>query len=262
MNKKLRLVAIAVAGLGLSLPLATHAELGLNSLTAQWWQWAFSIPNTPAEVVATPEGPEPFELVGSIHPLVGDDDDFGDPDLFEFCATGQHGEVWFLGGDFSGTGEFFERTCKVPAGKTILLPLINLACTTAEGAATPGDSVVQQSRDLKNCAEPVGDLLDGMAYFGPADGPLQKLKVKRLKTSRAFPVFYPPSNIAGLEIVDPNPSLAQADGQWIILRNLRPGRYRLEFTGVFDDPESPGIEFQIDGAYNLIVARPNGDLPE
>ena len=53
--------------------------------------------------IQAPEG-------GSTHPLVGNDDAAGDVDLFEYCGNGQHGELWFLGGDFSGTGEEIERT--------------------------------------------------------------------------------------------------------------------------------------------------------
>ena len=115
MNKKIALVAATVSALVLAPNAGSGTPQALSSnspasMTAQWWQWAFSIPNTPV----TKEGE------GSIHPLVGDNDDFGDPTFYEFCGNGQHGDVWFLGGDFSGTGEPFERTCTIPYGKTIL----------------------------------------------------------------------------------------------------------------------------------------------
>lgn len=245
-------IMIAVSVLGFIFPFTAHANSSSAGpkLTAEWWQWAFSIPNTPAS-----------EDGGSVHPLVGDNDDFGDPDFFEFCGNGQHGEVWFLGGDFSGSGETFERTCEIPAHKTILLPVINFECSTAEGDATQGASAEQQAQELKKCAKPVGDLLGGTAWFGPENGPLKEVKVRRIRTEDAFLVHFAPSNVIGLEDPYPNPSLAQADGQWVILRNLRPGRYRLEFTGVFDDPETPEIDFEINGAYNLVVSEENGELP-
>ena len=221
-------------------------------MTEQWWQWAFSIPSTPT---SDGEGE-------SIHPLVGDNDNFGDPGFFEFCGHGQHGKVWFLGGDFSGSGEFFERTCEIPARITVLLPVINFECSTAEGDATQTDSATQQTRELKECTKPVGDLLDGQAWFGIEDGPLHEVKVRRVRSSNAFFVYFSPFNVIGLENAGPNPSLAHADGQWVILRNLKPGRYRLEFTGTFNDPETPGIDFEINGAYNLVVVERNGELLE
>ena len=58
-----------------------------------------------------------------------------------------------------------------------------------------------------------------------------------------------------------NPSLADADGQWVVLEDLLPGRYRLEFTGVFDDPDTPEIDFEVNGAYNIEIAEPNGEPP-
>ncbi len=251
-NRKVAWTAVATAALafapniGSSAPQASSSN-SPASMTAQWWQWAYSIPNIPVEE----GGP-------SIHPLVGDDDDFEDPDFYEFCGNGQHGEVWFLGGDFSGTGEAFERTCTIPAGKTILLPVINYECSTFWGDATKGVSAAQQARELKECTGPVGDLLGGTAQFGPAGGPLEEIKVKRLRTAQAFSVYLSPSNVIDVSEPDPNPSLSQADGQWIILRNLDPGRYRLEFTGVVGDPPF----FEIDGAYNIEIAQPNGEPPD
>jgi hypothetical protein len=216
------------------------------NMTAQWWQWALSIPN-----VTDSEG-------NPIHPLVGLDTDNGPP--FEYCGNGQHGELWFLGGDFAGTGVPFERTCTIPFGKTIVLAVINAECSTAEGDATAGDPVKQQAKDLKECAEGIGDLLSGTALFGPEGGQLNEIRVQRLRTVNAFPVWFSPSNVAGLEDpITPNPSLSQADGQWVILRNLKPGFYRLEFTGVFIDPP---VTFQLNGAYNIEIAQPNGDTPD
>jgi hypothetical protein len=213
-------------------------------MTAQWWQWAFSMPN-----VSTTEG-------DWIHPLVGDDSTSGEPGFYESCGNGQHGDLWFLGGDFAGTGEPFERTCTIPFGKTIVLAVINVECSTAEGDATAGDPVKQQADDLKDCAESIGNDLSGTAAFGPIGGDLQEVRVERLSTVNAFPLWISPSNVAGLEDpITPNPSLSQADGQWVILRNLQPGFYRLEFSGVYISPDV----FELNGAYNLEIAKPNGD---
>src|SRR5437867_484977 len=84
--------------------------------SADWWQWALSIP-------------QPH------NPLL---DNTG-----KDCGVGQHGPVWFLGGTFavaqsepgviSGTAT---RDCAIPADKGVLFPVINGECSTAEGNGT------------------------------------------------------------------------------------------------------------------------------
>ena len=249
---KAKALPIAVATLSLVWPLSTIGGSGAISpdnrspagMSASWWQWALSIP-----AIAAPEG-------GSTHPLVGNDDAAGDPELFEYCGNGQHGELWFLGGDFSGSGEEIQRTCVIPVGKTIVLPLINVECSTAEGDADSEDSVRQQAADLKDCAAAFGDEFFGSAQLITADGQSQDLNVQRLQTVNPFLLSYIPNNVVGLTEVDPNPSLAQADGLWVILRNLAPGDYRVEFNGVYIAPDV----FQIVGAYNLRITGPDGEL--
>jgi hypothetical protein len=259
--KKYIVTVIMVASV-LGMPAVSHgvkkSEQELGSLTGNWWQWAYSIPNTRS----APDNPPREGKKGSIHPLVGDNSDIGDLNFFEYCGNGQHGDVWFLGGDFSGTGEPFERTCEIPSGKTILVAIINFACSTAEGDATKGATVEQQTNELQACTEPVGDLLSGTAIFGPEGGPLVDQPVLRLVTQEAFSVYFSPNNVVGLDPVDPNPSLADADGQWVVLEGLESGRYRLEFNGTFDDPETPeSPDFELNGAYNIEVAQPNGEPP-
>ena len=65
-------------------------------LSAQWWQWAVSIP-------------------AAVNPL---SDTSG-----EFCMVGQRGSVWFLAG--STTGQFASRICSVPEGMPLFFPVIN-----------------------------------------------------------------------------------------------------------------------------------------
>src|SRR5688572_13524708 len=67
-----------------------------KKLSAQWWQWALSIPP-------------------STNPLL---DQTGAD-----CMVGQRGDLWFLaGGLFGGT---FTRTCAVPEGVTLFFPAVN-----------------------------------------------------------------------------------------------------------------------------------------
>ena len=70
-------------------PLAAHAN--------EWWQWAFSMPDSESPIVDT---------VGS------------------FCAVGQSGPVWFLAGGYNTSR--IERTCEVPADRHLFFPVINV----------------------------------------------------------------------------------------------------------------------------------------
>jgi hypothetical protein len=79
--------------------------LSYGEWTAKWWQWAHSIP--------TENNPQLDET--------GED-----------CAQSQNqtGPVWFLAGTGGGSAE---RTCTVPAGKAILIPIINAAYLRTAG---------------------------------------------------------------------------------------------------------------------------------
>jgi hypothetical protein len=63
---------------------------------AEWWQWALGVP-------------------GAVNPLT---DTTG-----EHCAQRQVDEVRFLAG--SDSTDPIDRTCKIPAGKSLFFPLIN-----------------------------------------------------------------------------------------------------------------------------------------
>src|SRR5215813_2847791 len=60
-----------------------------------WWQWALSIP-------------------AKAYPPM-------DPDGAQ-CGTLQRGQVWFLAGTGAGS---VTRTCTIPSGRAILIPIIN-----------------------------------------------------------------------------------------------------------------------------------------
>jgi hypothetical protein len=69
----------------------------LANLTAQWWQYAISVP-------------------ASVNPLL---DARG-----ANCMVGQRDPIWFLAGDFL-VGGTVNRTCAVPAGEWLFFPIIN-----------------------------------------------------------------------------------------------------------------------------------------
>lgn len=66
-----------------------------KQLSAEWWQWAISIPTSDNPVLDATGGN---------------------------CMVGQHGSVWFLAGNFGGTTT---RTCAVPEGTVLFFPVLN-----------------------------------------------------------------------------------------------------------------------------------------
>src|SRR6516162_5157219 len=103
MNRIKNPLAIAgiIAGLRVLVAVAS-AEPGtlppgqLPTLTAEWWQWALSIPT-------------------SVNPQL---DDTG-----QNCMVGQRGSIWFLAGVWLGGTA--TRACLMPEDATIFFPVTN-----------------------------------------------------------------------------------------------------------------------------------------
>jgi hypothetical protein len=93
-----RFVAIFGIGLGLivSANSATADSSSFKELSAEWWQWAVSIPT-------------------SVNPVL---DTTGDN-----CMVGQRGSTWFLAGLFGGGTA--TRTCFIPEDKVLYFPVVN-----------------------------------------------------------------------------------------------------------------------------------------
>lgn len=236
----------AAWGQGISLPT-------LPDQTARWWQWAVSIP-----AAVNPLTPKAADSTGG-----------------RYCMVGQDGDLWLLGGVFQSTEQSYPlevvRECRVPYGKSVLLPVVNAACDVASEVAS-GNSVpsdpVRKSRYLRDCAKALADLVDKntvSAKFGPVDAKgkwtARPIDVKRVSTLLPFSLSYPPAHIfssgCGGPMAyqcspDPNPSQAHADGYWAQVLPLLPGRYKFQTFGDF-----PAFKFALRVTYTLTVVGPN-----
>lgn len=90
--------------------------------SAQWWQWALSLP----------ADQNPF---------------FDENNGCANGANGQGGPVWFLTGVFNESGTAV-RDCAVPEGKAFFFPLINTECSTLEAEPFYGSN----AEELRTCA--------------------------------------------------------------------------------------------------------------
>ncbi|GGA80137.1 hypothetical protein GCM10011521_17980 [Arenimonas soli] len=157
---------------------------GYPELAEAWWRWAFR----------KPDGMRPSQDPNGAH-----------------CHDGQPGDVWFLAGT-SGTGPV-ERTCRVPEGRPLFLPVI-----AALEYSVPG-----RRRDcaaLRTAAEAVADRM--VVHRVELDG--QPLEPVRSAPRDCFDAF------ADAQYDGLRPGIyapAFTDGMWLLLPPLTPGRHRL-----------------------------------
>ncbi|RST06007.1 signal protein [Streptomyces sp. WAC05950] len=81
------------------------AELGTGEIQSRWWSWAAS-------------------SAAATNPVSDTDG--------RFCAENQPADAWYLAGTFGGKAE---RRCAVPAGRSVVFPVVNFTGTKAECAA-------------------------------------------------------------------------------------------------------------------------------
>jgi hypothetical protein len=211
------LVLLAVAGAGQAanprvLPAgSTPYGMTYGQWSAAWWQWAFSIPS-------------------STNPLFTD----GAVD----CSYAQSGRVWFLVGVLNVSGHA-ERSCSIPSGTALFLPIINVECSTLE----PPPFFGSNEAELRACAhsfgftnltaEIDGHPLEDLASY-TADSPLYEFTV-------------PDDNILG--VPGGSEGLSVANGVYLFLAPLSLGEHTLHFGGTY--PDFGG--FTLDITYHLTV---------
>lgn len=130
-----------------------------DSLGAQWWQQALSIPL-------------------DLNPIL---DQTG-----ASCGLGQYGDIWFLHGSFGGPQ--IVRNCSVPAGRRFFLPIINWICLPF-----PGETIkenVELCRESNDLTDTLHLTIDGV--------PSDKL-IKRRAQRNPFDVTLPENNVYGVE---------------------------------------------------------------
>jgi hypothetical protein len=163
--------------------------------------------------------------------------------------VGQSGNVWFLAGHFV-TGGTFTRSCTIPAGKALFVPLIN---SWADNICnTPPLTVDQLRASAASGVTPAKNLhasIDGSPLFS------------QRAISPVFSYTLPPSpdNVIdaafGVSLPGPCwPSLtvtpAVADGFYTMIPPLAVGSHQLDFAG---SGGSGRMKFTLDMTYNLTV---------
>ena len=156
------------------------------------------------------------------------------------CAINQNDpHVWFLVPTFGGSAE---RTCTIPAGKAILFPILSGDC---DYSANPK---VKTESDLLRCASQGNE---GGVMEATVDGvKLQNLDKYRVQTS-LFDLSVPKDNAFGEPTAK---TQAIADGFYVFLQPLSPGKHDIHFSGnVVDNPTTGTQSYSTDVTYHLII---------
>jgi hypothetical protein len=132
------------------------------------------------------------------------------------------------------------RDCTIPAGKGMLIPIINGECSFAEFPKMKSES------ELRACAKADQDKVKSIeaTIDGVKLKDLQKYRVQ----SPLFKIILPQNNVLGLK---PQTTQAVGDGYYVILQPLSSGKHTVHFSGVLGDPSSN--PFVTDSTYNLNV---------
>jgi hypothetical protein len=172
------------------------------------------------------------------------------------CANGQssNSSVFYLSGGGGGT---HERTCKVPAGKAVLIPVITVETSEKEiPGATPEYLRKVATIDQDHVTSLKLKINDTVFFDEKYDGGIALSKnasaAEYRTPTRVFDVVFPQNAIFGASA---GPSKAAADGFYIITEPLKKGTYDIEYSGsIFCElTECLDLTFAQDMKYKLIV---------
>lgn len=177
--------------------------------TVRWWRWLLS-----SSVATNPA----TDYLGKCSELRQDD-----------------AHVWFLAGTFGGSAN---RTCTIPVGKAVLMPIINYECSFAD------EPMIKSEEDLEQkCKMEIDDIKN---LYVSIDGTfLNNLDRYRVRSS-VFPINLRVNNILG---VKPGMTKMVTDGFWIFLKPLKYGHHKVTSFG---SCQSGRIKIQT--TYDLIIA--------
>jgi hypothetical protein len=208
--------------------------------------------STPVNIF--PPGSKPYGLTYSDHiknfwkwtlAIPAKENPVDDP-TGEKCATGQsnsNSSVFYLAINNGGVSE---RTCKVPAGKGLFIPVMQVEWSDKE---VPGASVEDLSKSAKKDQDSVNSLY---LKIGDKEYNFEELNKYRTHTDD-FEVVFPDNGIFG--VVKGGPSKAVADGRYVLTEPLPKGNHTVHFKSslICSDPDCAEPNFAQDIKYNIIA---------
>ena len=158
--------------------------------------------------------------------------------LCTYAYLPQYGPAWFLAGTAGGEAV---KECTIPAGKAILLPVVAAEYSYKEYPTLNTEAKLRQG---------VGSDQDSVNSLDASiDGVhLKDLRKYRLQSS-LFTLNFSKNNLFG---VSEGPTKSVADGYWLFLQPLKPGKHIIHFEGGHINFLSTGVSnFATKTTYDL-----------
>jgi len=195
-------------------------EPRFSELSAQWWQWALSIPVSTNPLTELTDA-------GSI------------------CMVGQRGPVWFLAGTLF-TGGTFSRKCSVPEGVELYFPVAN-----AVQVNTPGICFQDAPLSVAQMRANAAAFVDGVTKMTVTLDGIAVKSIRRVR-SKPFAAALPVDNVFVKPCEGDSPagvySPSVDDGYYVKLEDLKPGHHTLQFTAL-----NPSADYDLNMTYHLTV---------
>src|ERR1035437_9311594 len=190
-----------------------------SELSAEWWQWAISIP-------------------------VSHNPNFDNGD----CSIGQSGPIWFLGtricqAGVPGCDWTATRSCSVPARKALFFPIMWVEDSAPEEPAFGCGSsfpplISGTTSEMRQCVQYIlNNTLTGATLEADVDGKTIRNLWNFRVQSPAFEITMPADNVLNAVGEGPFPagtySPVVSDGMYLLLPPLSAGSHTVHFGGTF-----------------------------
>ena len=200
-----------------------------------------------------PPGSKPYGLSYSEHiknfwnwilPIPAKDNPFND-NTGERCALGQSNtssSVFYLAPNGGGHSD---RTCDIPAGKGLMIPIMHVECS---GFESPGASPAE----LTDCAKRDQDKVNSLYLkIDDKEYKLDNLTKYRTRTE-PFETTWPDKALFGIE--KGGNTTVVADGWYIITEPVAKGNHTIYFkSSLLPDPTTGAEGYATDIKYNIIA---------
>lgn len=232
--------------------LSTICCVALFALTTLIISFAVSPLEASSPLNILPPGGEPYGLTYSDHiknfwkwliKIPAKDNPRNDPSG-EICATGQtntNSSVFYLSPNSGGKSE---RTCKVPVGKALFIPVMQVEISDKE---VPNASVEELGESAKKDQDSVNSL-----YLKIDDKEYKYENLTKYRThTDPFEVVFPDNGLWG--IVEGGIAKSVADGFYVITEPLTKGNHIIHFKSslICADPDCADPNFVQDIRYNV-----------
>lgn len=164
------------------------------------------------------------------------------------CGLNQQGDVWFLASTFDGVAD---RVCHIPADTGIFLSLGGVWVSFAPEFPAAGDpclalgSSLEQVRcDVNNDVPVTPNVSFSVTIDGQQVGDLTAYRAQ--SAPGGFTLQVPdPSFLTDLGLPAGNRTPAVADGYFLFLKPLKPGRHSLELRMTNADQSVTGVNYRL-----------------